>query len=204
MAPTVRVSRVVHDFGTVGQGDNVRGEFTLTNGYSEPIEIKTVLTGCSCQIPVVSRKHLAPGQETKIEVVWLIGSRRGAVTYPLWVLHTIPNEPTGADGRLELRMAANVIPDIEYAPTKLAFEGGRAATERVALIPGRLASFRVRFVYSNSQAFSVRHLEASNEIEVRYTPNGELDYGTGLHIAVETDSKHEPTMRIPISVRRPE
>jgi hypothetical protein len=202
-APGLIPDKAVHQAGEIGQGETVHLAFALKNTYPAPVEIKSVTAGCSCQQTAVERRYLEPGDQTTVSVQWMVGSRRGPVFDAIMVLHTIPG-PRGqvAEGRMALKIEANVAPDIEYSPKELKFEGGRPGIARITLAPGRQPRFKVLRTYSNSKAIVAVQDAQRREVEVRYTPTGELDFGTGVYIGVETDSKNEPHMRIPVSVVR--
>jgi hypothetical protein len=65
-----------------------------------------------------------------------------------------------------------------------------------------LPSFTVREAYANSSALSAKYLPESSTVEVTYTPKGELDTSAGLFVAIETSSKNEPTIQVPVTVTK--
>lgn len=200
--PGLHAEPVVARVGEQGQGELVPVEFRLTNHDAEPVEIYSVVTSCGCLVPSVSRKHLAAGQETTISLQWYTGSARGPVAQSIWVYHSIPGNPPEEGGRMQLRIEGEVVPDIQVQPTSVQFTATQAGSARVVLSPGRLPSFMVRQVYANSPALSAKYLPESSAVEITYTPKGELDTGAGLHVAVETSSKTEPTIHVPVKVVR--
>lgn len=56
------------DFGKVKHGEVVRHGFTLRNEGAKTINIKSVSTSCGCTASEVSKKALAPGDSTTIDV----------------------------------------------------------------------------------------------------------------------------------------
>lgn len=191
------------DVGERGQGEFVPVTFKLTNRYAESVEIISVNSGCSCLVPTVSHKHLAPGQEATVSLNWHTGTRRGTVSEAVWVFHSVPGNPPDVGGRMQLAITGEVVPDIRLDPARVQFAYGQSGTVRVALSPGRLATFKVHDVYTNSQALSVKYLPDASAVEVTYTPKGELDTGSGLHVAVKTTSANAPTMHIPVTITKP-
>ena len=194
--PVVRV-------GEKGQNELVEVQFKLTNNYAEPVEILSVVTGCSCLVPTVSRKHVAPGQEATILLNWYTGTKRGAVSDSVWVFHTIPGNAPDAGGRMQLRIEADVVPDIRMEPGRVQFTEGQSGMARVTLSPGRMTAFTVKEVYANSPALTAKYLPELSSVEITYTPKGKLDTGAGLNVGIATDSKNEPTLRIPVVVAKP-
>jgi hypothetical protein len=193
--------KLVHDFGRLGQSELVQVEFTLTNRYPAPVEIKDVHTSCSCQVPVVSRKHLAPGEQTVIKLTWSTDSKRGRVADPFWVVHTIPGQPERTLGRMTLGVKADVEPDVQVEPTAITFDHGQPGVKRVKLSAGRLATFTVGQVYCNSRSIETTWHPTTSEVEVKYTPRGELDFGPGIQVSVSTDSPREPVLSVPVTIR---
>jgi hypothetical protein len=124
---------LVFQAGECGQCETVAVQFTLKNQYAEPVEIHSVVTSCGCIVPTVSRKHLAPGQESTLRLDWYTGARRGPVAQSIWVFHSIPGNPPESGGRMQLGIEGNVVPDIQISPTQVEFTAGRAGTARLTL-----------------------------------------------------------------------
>src|SRR5262249_27722742 len=192
-APGLAAEPAVARVGERGQGEMVAVQFTLTNHYAEPVEIYSVTTGCSCQTPVVSRKHIAPGQESVINLSWSSGRMRGGVTESLWVFHSIPGQPAEGGGRMQLQIEGEVTPDIHITPERVQFTAGQPKVQRVSLGPGRLSSFSVKEVYANSPALSAKYLPGESLVEITYTPQCHLDSGAEMNVAMSTSSQQTPS-----------
>ncbi len=202
-ANQLTVDQQTIQLGQRKQGELIPIQFRLVNHYPEPIEIQSVVTGCSCLVPTVSRKHLAPQQETIISLNWHTGTRRGEIAEAIWVLHTIPTQSESSNDRLQLAIVADILPDVRIEPTGLEFQYGQPATKQVRLSPGQLEKVTIREAYANSAALSVKHHPDQLVIDVTYTPKSELDTGAGIHVAIGTNSKNEPTIRIPVRIVKP-
>lgn len=200
LKPGLHPDSLVRDFGPVGQGEQLRTTFELLNAYPARVSIRSVSAGCSCQSAEADRAALGPGERCKVSATWKTGSGRGRVTELLWVLHTIPG--SASLGRLELRVTADIEPDIAVEPFGCEFPYGQPGTRVVSLRPGRMRQFTVREVYTNSKAFAADHDKSNNTVTVSYRPTGDLDIGPSYRLTVVTDSANEPSLNIPLKVTR--
>ncbi len=189
------------DFGKIGQGEILQVDFNLTNKYAVPVEIKEVITSCSCQHPSISQKLLAPGEKSVITVKWATGTRRGQVVDPITVIHTLPGQAEGVLGQFTLQMVAEIEPDIRMEPVSVAFDHNQPGVQRVKLSPGRRPSFTVSQLYANSESVTATWNPAAAEIEIRYEPRGERDLGGGIQVSVNTDSLNQQVLWIPVGIR---
>ncbi len=111
--------------------------------------------------------------------------------------------PKGDPGRqVKLHLRALVVPEIEYQPGRLEFTGGTPGLATLELAPGFRPTFEVRGVTITSRAVEAEYNPARKQVTVRYKPKGELDYGHGIQVLVETDGKAEPVLAIPVVIRR--
>ncbi|VTR92478.1 Conserved domain protein OS=Verrucomicrobiae bacterium DG1235 GN=VDG1235_2835 PE=4 SV=1: DUF1573 [Gemmata massiliana] len=202
-APGLIPQNEVFSAGEVEQGEMITATFSLKNTYPTPIDAISTTVGCSCQEASVSKTHLEPGESATINVLWRVGSRRGPAKESIMVKYTLANNDGASLAKsLALKIEADVIPDIKLDITHCEFVRGRPETVRVHLSPGRMNEFKIGRVYSNSQLIAASYDLESNVVEVRYVPNDNFGIGPAVHVEIETDSKREPFIRVPVSVVR--
>jgi len=68
--PVMTFNEEKHDFGDINQGDKVEHVFEFENTGNEPLIITNVQTTCGCTAPEWPRDPVAPGQSSKIKVVF--------------------------------------------------------------------------------------------------------------------------------------
>lgn len=75
-----------HDFGTVEEaGGKVRCNFRGVNRGKRPVVLLDVVTTCGCTVPTFSRRPIAPGGETVVEVAYDPYNRPGAFDRNLYL-----------------------------------------------------------------------------------------------------------------------
>jgi hypothetical protein len=65
---TVKFDKMLHDFGKITDGDEVKTKFKFTNTGSEPLVIKDAKGSCGCTVPDYPKAPIAPGETGEIEV----------------------------------------------------------------------------------------------------------------------------------------
>jgi hypothetical protein len=68
---------LVHDFGTIIEGESVVCYFDYRNGGGEDLLITAVEATCGCTIPRWRREPLKPGAEETMEVIFDASGRSG-------------------------------------------------------------------------------------------------------------------------------
>ncbi len=63
----IAVQPSVFDFGEVWEGADAKGEFTIRNTGTEPLEI-VAKSSCGCTVPSAPKSPLPPGESTKITI----------------------------------------------------------------------------------------------------------------------------------------
>ena len=135
--------RPVFDHGELSQGQEVQTAFTLTNRFSQALEIQRVVKSCSCSQAVLSLTHVEPGEQVAVTTSWKTGKARGRTGANLYVVFQLAD---GTTGHKLLRIQGEVVPDVRYQPDELLFEGGKAATQTVHLSPGRQKKWFIRLM----------------------------------------------------------
>ena len=193
----VSVTPRVADFGTVGQGESKVAEFKVTNDLPLPVEMLTVQTSCSCTKFELEPKHLPPGEVGTVKLHWSSATSRGAISLPAML---IVKYPDGKNVGFQLLVNATVQPDILFTPDSLTFTAGKSETQRVTLTPGRAKTFEMKEAYPSHSSFSVKRVGDTPAFDVTYTPEPGGGLPPRLAVNVQTDSKNEPTLVVPITV----
>lgn len=99
--PEMSFQKLVHDFGTVYQGDKTEFAFVFTNTGDEPLIIQEVRSSCGCTVPAWTKEPIMPGKSGQILVQYnsnIIGKFNKQIT----VLSNAKN------GMISLRIMGNV------------------------------------------------------------------------------------------------
>ncbi len=67
-APVVKFDRLVHDFGTVNEGDIVETTFKLTNKGETNLIITKARASCGCTVPTWPKYPIKPNETVEIGV----------------------------------------------------------------------------------------------------------------------------------------
>jgi hypothetical protein len=198
--PGVFADEPVLDFGELAQGDVRDAQFRLVNRHPEPIEVLGVATGCSCMESALSDRQIPPGGRFTLDIKWSVGIRRGRLAD---AVHVYYRTASGGRHMADLRLAANVIPDIHYAPDVLSFDADRPGTAVVRFTPGRRDPFALASASVSQAAFRAELDAARAEVTVTFDPEGWIDIGSDPWLTVETDSERQRRIDIPLRVARP-
>ena len=75
--PVMNFDTLVHDFGTIIEGERVVCYFDYGNGGGEDLLITTVEATCGCTTPNWSREPLGPGEKEILEIIFDASGRSG-------------------------------------------------------------------------------------------------------------------------------
>ncbi len=92
-SPEISFEKLVHDFGTVMQGDKTEYEFKFTNTGKEPLIISDVRSSCGCTVPEWPRNPILPGSSANVKVKYnsnIVGNINKQVT----IISNAANSPT--------------------------------------------------------------------------------------------------------------
>ena len=67
-APIVAFDRLVHDFGTVDEGEVINTSFVVTNSGKSNLVITDAKSTCGCTVPVWPKEPIAPGESAEVKV----------------------------------------------------------------------------------------------------------------------------------------
>jgi hypothetical protein len=103
----IKFDTLVHDFGTIKEGDIVSCDFKFTNTGDENLYIRYVEQACGCMATQFSKKPIKPGQSSVINVKFNSKDRPGPFRKTM-VIRT--NIPRSKNDPLMLMIKGNVIP----------------------------------------------------------------------------------------------
>jgi hypothetical protein len=64
----IKMDKMVHDYGTIKQGENGECEFKFTNTGKEPLVITNCQGSCGCTVPQCPKEPILPGKSSVIKV----------------------------------------------------------------------------------------------------------------------------------------
>ncbi len=91
--PVLDLPKTQFDFGKVTEGKVVDHIFSIKNSGDETLSIKEVKTSCGCTATVLSKKELAPGEETTLKVELNTANRSGKMSRNVTIISNDPKEP---------------------------------------------------------------------------------------------------------------
>jgi hypothetical protein len=93
---------LVHDYGTIFEGDPGECEFVFKNAGKEPLVLSNVYSSCGCTIPSWPKDPIMPGKSSSIKVKYNT-TRQGGINKTITVLSN-----SGENKQVELRITGNV------------------------------------------------------------------------------------------------
>ena len=200
-APRIVFQELLHDFGTVEQGDQVNHLFKFTNQGSRDLRIESVKTSCGCTAAVISSEVTAPGQEGTISATFdtskFFGDRVKTVS-----VHS--NDPLQPVTTLTLQGAIAVEVTIEPAQLYLGrVRRGADATHTIELLHDASKPITITEVTVASPLVSLRSedLEKNGKKGKKLFVTLRKDAPLGrvrTDITVTTTSQKHPTLFIPV------
>lgn len=91
-APLIAVDKVVHDYGTIRQGDDGTCSFKVTNTGKSTLIISKCKGSCGCTVPTCPQKPIAPGASATIDVSYNT-NRVGAIDKSVTITSNAANDP---------------------------------------------------------------------------------------------------------------
>jgi hypothetical protein len=101
-APEIMFDKLVHDYGTIFEGDPGECEFEFKNTGKEPLVLSNVYSSCGCTVPSWPKDPIMPGKSSTIKVKYAT-SRVGGINKVITV-ESNANE----NKRVELRITGTV------------------------------------------------------------------------------------------------
>lgn len=98
----IAFDNLVHDYGTIFEGDPGECEFAFKNTGKEPLVLSNVFSSCGCTIPSWPKDPIMPGKSSSIKVKYNT-SRVGGINKTITV-----ESNAGESKRVELRIIGTV------------------------------------------------------------------------------------------------
>jgi hypothetical protein len=111
--PEIEFDKLVHDYGTINEGDDGICLFTFTNTGKEPLVLSNVTASCGCTVPDWSKEPVMPGKKGEISVKYNT-SRTGGFSKNVTVYSNAASNPSVV---LQIKGAVEAKP-VQTAPEK--------------------------------------------------------------------------------------
>jgi len=99
----IEFNEIIHDFGTINEGDRVSTEFEIKNVGKVDLLILDAKGSCGCTVPIPPKEPIAPGKSSKMKVDFNSDGKPGMQEKSITL---IANTETGVE---TLKIKANVI-----------------------------------------------------------------------------------------------
>ena len=109
--PKVKLDKLVHDFGTINEGDKVETEFIVTNDGEADLVIDEAKGSCGCTVPQPPKDPIKPGDSAPIKVSFNSQGKPGAQE------KTVTLTTNTENGHETFKIKANVTPKAGIAAT---------------------------------------------------------------------------------------
>jgi len=113
LVPEIKFEKMIHDFGEVGPGKKITGEFKFTNVGDGLLEITKVARCCGV-VTRLDKMEYKPGESGTLIIEWNSGPRESTMTRQLVVHSNDPNTPA-----TDLIFKAKVVLQINWEPKRL-------------------------------------------------------------------------------------
>jgi hypothetical protein len=102
--PKLELDKLVHDFGTINEGDVVETEFIVTNSGEADLVIADAKGSCGCTVPQPPKEPIKPGDSAPIKVSFDSNGKPGQQS------KTVTLTTNTAEGKETFEIKANVTP----------------------------------------------------------------------------------------------
>jgi len=114
--PRLRVDRLQHDFGAVGQEQELETSFRYTNEGDAPLKGIRAIGDCGCYGVTVTKEELAPGESGKLNVKFRTLRFSGNVSKRLKIISS-----NGEKKPLVVKLLLDVVAGVILAPGRIWF-----------------------------------------------------------------------------------
>jgi len=198
-APRAALASVVHDFGEVPLGVEVRHAFPVTNRGRQPLTLQPARTECACKATVSPGGTLAAGEAGWVEVAFdTMGATGGERVRTVTIDTNDPQTP-----ELVLALRGRVVADVTVSPEKVFFgHVPRGVRREITVDVETAAGVTVEKVRKESPRFDLRVVRlaaprAGIRIHVILRPQHHRGPFDDL-IVVTTDSARQPSVDLPV------
>lgn len=158
--PKAVVTDPLYDFGSALEGKMVSHTFTLKNEGPGTLEIRGTKTSCGCTVASPKESHLAPGEQTTIDVGFDTHFQKGHQVRTIIAYTNDPNNPNAT-----MTMQGNVKQQVASTPPQVDFgsvKQGTAATKEVEIndLVGGNPKFEVGQISNSSNSIKVEQIPA--------------------------------------------
>jgi hypothetical protein len=101
-APEILFEKLVHDYGTIPEGDPGECEFVFKNTGKEPLVLSNAYSSCGCTVPSWPKDPIMPGKSSSIKVKYNT-ARAGGINKTVTVISNAEENP-----KVELRIIGTV------------------------------------------------------------------------------------------------
>jgi hypothetical protein len=102
--PKLELDKLVHDFGTINEGDVVETEFIVKNTGDADLVIADAKGSCGCTVPQPPKEPIKPGDSAPIKVSFDSNGKPGQQS------KTVTLTTNTEDGKETFEIKANVTP----------------------------------------------------------------------------------------------
>ena len=203
-APMLAVESPVHDFGTVGQGEELEASFELKNQSSHVLELAKPTTDCGCTLADLPKTRLEPGETTVLTGRLQTGSSRGLSARQITVPYKLADTKEGS--ALLLQLQAQIAPDFDVDPPRLQFKAEESGEQVVLFTAHQWADLKILASTSAHRALSTRLVNGEDsgraEVAVSFDAAKWGDGDRGAEVTIETNSPHERVYHLRIDIGR--
>ncbi|MGC1343703.1 MAG: DUF1573 domain-containing protein, partial [Candidatus Binataceae bacterium] len=122
--PKAEVENPLFDFGTALEGTMVKHVFKIKNAGKGELMIRGIKTSCGCTAATPSKNHLAPGEETDIDVGFDTHFQKG---HQIRTITAFTNDPGLPEAMMT--MQGIVKQQVAATPAQVSFGTVRKGTE---------------------------------------------------------------------------
>lgn len=94
LAPKLKITEPVHDFGKVNQGDILTADLSISNEGKSTLNLRKLASSCSCVTTKMESMDIEPGKEAIISVSFNTTGRRGTQQKNITIFTNDPKAPT--------------------------------------------------------------------------------------------------------------
>ena len=201
-APKLKLSKKVHSFGSVKEGEAITHEFIVKNVGDEPLEIERIQPACGCTVAEVGDKAIKPGESTPLAVTFHTAGFQG---YKVKTVRIYSNDPTQPSEVLTLK--GTIATEVEVSPSRLYFgsvkKGEELSREISIKLNSKSKNLKITSVYPRSEHIEAVNVSKKNKSRVvkvvlkKDAPIGVLR----SRLIVKTNSRSKPVVNVPIFAR---
>ncbi|MDZ4785521.1 MAG: DUF1573 domain-containing protein [bacterium] len=196
--PKLVVKAPHFNFDPVKQGETVTHNFVLKNGGNADLEIFRIIPGCGCTVTALSKKKLAPGEETKLKVDFhtdgFIGKK----------IRTISLETSDPKMKVfVLTMEGIIESDVILDPKKIDFgpiQKGQSASRELKITIAKGVKTKISSIFSKSHSLEISKI-SQTDLQSTYKIFLKDDVKAGdfrALISIGLNDKNRPALTVPV------